>query len=154
VEYECELQERPAQSTLAIRVSTSVQDLPKLMGQAFGEIEQHLAAVCGQIAGPPFVAYHNMDMQNLEVEIGFPVSRALPGQGDIGAGEIPAGKVATCLHIGPYSEIPAAYQALSEWMESQGYSPTGVAYEIYLSDPNETPPQELMTQIVFPLREA
>lgn len=154
MEHKCELEERPAQTTLAVRVSPSVQELPKVMGTAFGEIEQHLAAVGGEIAGPPFAAYHNMDMQNLDVEIGFPVSEAAPGQGDIRPGEIPGVKSATCLHIGPYNEIPAAYQALSDWIEAQGYSPTGVAYEIYLSDPNETPPQGLMTQIVFPLREA
>jgi effector-binding domain-containing protein len=37
-------------------------------------------------------------------------------------------------------------------MEENGYQPTGVAYEVYLNDPDETPPEELQTQIAFPLK--
>jgi effector-binding domain-containing protein len=91
-------------------------------------------------------------MQDLDLEIGFPVSGELPDRGNIQAGEIPGGKVATCLYTGPYSGIAPAYTAFSEWIEANGYQPTGVAYEVYLNDPDETPPEELQTQIAFPLR--
>ncbi len=93
-----------------------------------------------------------MDTQDLELEIGFPVTRDLPGRGDIQAGELPGGKVATCLYTGPYSDMELAYTALSRWMEENGYEPTGVAYEMYLSDPEETPPDRHQTQIAFPLK--
>jgi len=33
-----------------------------------------------------------MDMENLDVEMGFTVGRPLPGKGEIQAGEVPAGK--------------------------------------------------------------
>jgi len=95
-----------------------------------------------------------MDMQDLDVEIGFPVSKSLPSKHDIKASEIPGGQVATCLHTGPYSKIEPAYNALSQWMKENGYEATGVAYEMYLDDPAETPPQELKTQILFPLQTA
>ena len=42
------------------------------------EIAQYLAEQSEQPAGAPFVAYYNMDMQNLDVEIGFPVTACLP----------------------------------------------------------------------------
>ena len=102
-------------------------------------------------AGPPFTAYFNMDMDDLDVEIGFPVPVSLPGKGDIQASEVPEGKAATCLYTGPYSDIGQGYEALTAWINEHGYQPTGVAYEFYLNDPNITPPPELMTQIVFPL---
>jgi effector-binding domain-containing protein len=35
----------------------------------------------------------------------------------------------------------------------QGYTPSGVAYEYYLNDPNQTPPEELKTRVVFPVEE-
>ena len=63
------------------------------------------------------MAYYNMDMQDLDIEAGFPVSRGLSGKGDIQTGEIPGGKVATCLYTGPYSDIEPAYNALSQWMK-------------------------------------
>jgi effector-binding domain-containing protein len=91
-----------------------------------------------------------MDMDDLDVELGFPVARSLPDKGEIEAGEIPAGRVATCLFIGPYSEMEPAYEALFEWMEENGYEGTGVSYELYLNDPREAAPAQ--TQIVFPLK--
>jgi effector-binding domain-containing protein len=62
--------------------------------------------------------------------------------------------MATCLHTGPYNEMEPAYDALKEWVENNGHQATGVVYELYLNDPGETPPQELQTQILFPLKTA
>jgi effector-binding domain-containing protein len=53
-----------------------------------------------------------------------------------------------------YSNMPPAYVVLSEWIKENGYEVTGVAYEMYLNDPAQTPPLELMTQIVFPLQKS
>jgi effector-binding domain-containing protein len=150
--YHCELKEWSAQPTLAIRTRAAVQDLSRVMGETYGAIAQYLGELGEYPAGPPFAAYHNMDMQDLDVEIGFPVARELPGRGDIQAGHLPQGKVATHLYTGPYSDMESAYDALSRWIEENGYEPTGVAYEFYLSDPEETPPDEHQTQIVFPLK--
>lgn len=150
--YPCEVKEQAAQPTLTIRTRTSVQNLPQALGQAYGAIAQYLGELGQPLAGPPFTAYFNMDMQNLDVEIGFPVAKPLPARDNIQASEIPGGKVATCLYTGPYSDIALAYTALSKWMTEHGYEATGVAYEMYLNDPQQTPPQELKTQILFPLK--
>ena len=131
-----------------------MQDLPQELGKAYGAIGQYLGELGEQPVGPPFAAYYNLDMQDLDVEIGFPVSRRLPGKDDIEASQIPGGKVATCIYTGPYSEMEPAYDALSQWIEDNGYQATGVAYEMYLDDPAQTPPQESKTQILFPLKAA
>lgn len=150
--HRCEVKEQSPQPTLVIRTRASVQELGQVLGQAYGAIAQYLGELGEEPGGPPFAAYHNEDMQDLDVEIGFPVARQLPGRGDIQAGEIPGGNVATCLHVGPYSEIEQAYDALSFWVEENGYEPTGAAYEMYLNDPDETPPEALQTLVMFPLR--
>ena len=150
--YKCEVEEQAAQPTLSIRTRTSVQDIPQVLGKAYGAIAQYLGELGEQPAGPPFTAYYNMDMQNLDIEIGFPVSKRFPGKGDIGASEIPAGKVATCLYTGPYSEMEPVYGTLFQWIKDNGYEATGLVYEMYLNDPGQTPPQELQTQIVLLLK--
>jgi len=150
--YKCELKEQPARPTMAIRTRAAVEDLPRVLGEVYGTIAQYLGELGEQPVGPPFTAYYNMDMQDLDVEIGFPVARELPGRGDIQASEIPGGKVATCLYTGPYSDMEPAYDALFQWMEENDYEASGVCYEIYLSDPEEVPPEEWQTQIVFPLK--
>ena len=150
--YRCDAKEQPARCVLSIRTRTSVKDLPQTLREGYGAIAEYLDEVGEKPVGPPFTAYFNMDMDDLDVEIGFPVSREFPGRDDITAGEIPGGKFAACFYTGPYSEIKLAYTALAEWMKDNGYEPTGVAYEMYLDDPGQTPPQELRTQIMFPLK--
>ena len=150
--YNCEINERKRQPTLSVNTKTSVQELPQVMGKVFGEIAQYLAELGDCPVGPPFAAYYNMDMQNLEVEIGFPVLKELPDKNDIKPSEIPSGKFATCLYTGPYSDIESAYSELSQWVADNGHETTGVAYEIYLDDPAQTPPEKLKTQIMFLLK--
>ena len=150
--YQCQLLDRPAQPALVIRTRASVQMMPQVLGQAWGAIMQHAGRSGVHPSGPPFVAYHNMDMQDLDLEIGFPFAQQLKGEGEVLAGEIPAGKAAECLHVGPYDQLGAAYDALQQWMTANGYTPSGVAYEFYLNDPQSTPAAELQTQVVFPLK--
>jgi effector-binding domain-containing protein len=114
-------------------------------------IEQHLESLGESPGGNPFVVYYNMNMEDLDLEIGFPVSTNLTGKGEIQPNEIPAGKYATCLHTGPYPELGAAYEALTHWVKEEGYEVSGVAYEFYLNDPNDTPPEELKTFLMFPI---
>jgi effector-binding domain-containing protein len=150
--YQCELLDRPAQLTLAIRTRTPVQNLPQVVGQAYGAIMQYAGSLGIQPCGAPFVAYHNMDMDDLDMEIGFPFAQELAGHGNIQAGEIPGGKAVVCMHVGPYDQLGGAYEALQKWVEANSYTPTGVAYEFYLNDPQTTPASELQTEVVFPLQ--
>ncbi len=149
--HNCELKEQSAQPALTVRTHATVQDLPQLFGKTYGEIMQYLGELGEQPAGMPFAAYYNMDMQNLDVEIGFPVMRKLAGKGDIRAGEFPGGKVASVMHVGPYDQCSAAYDALAQWIRDHGYEATGIAYEVYLSEP-DVPPQEIQTLIFYPLK--
>ena len=150
--YNCEIEERKAQDVLSVRTKASVQDLPQVMGKVYGNIAQYLGEMGECPAGPPFATYYNMDMQNLDVEIGFPVSKNLQGKNDIKASKIPAGEYASCVFTGPYSDIEPAYNALSHWIKENRYEVTGIAYEFYLNDPDVTPPNELKTEILFPLK--
>jgi len=148
----CEMREQPAQPVLVVRATTSARELKSVLGQGFGAVARYLGGLGEAPAGPPFVAYHNDDMEHLDLEIGFPVSRPLPGTDDIQAGEIPGGQQAICTFVGPYTEISAAYDTLSRWLRERRLEPTGVVYEFYLNDPAVTPPEQLQTQIVFPLK--
>ena len=151
MEYQCELKEQAAQPALSVRTHAAVQDLPALFGKAYGAIMQYLAELGEQPVGMPFAAYYDMNMQNMDVEIGFPVGRPLAGKGEIQASEFPGGKLASVMHIGPYDQMGPAYDALTQWTKAQGYEATGVAYELFYSEP-ETPPMEIRTEIMFPLK--
>ncbi len=152
MDYKCEIKELPAQPVLSIRAKSAVQELPQLLGASFGAIAQYLGGLGENPAGAPFVGYYNMDMQNLDIEIGFPVSRPLAGQGNIQPSQVFGGKVATCLYVGPYSDVGPAYEALTQFVKDKGFEASGVAYEFYLNDPQTVQPSALQTQIYFTLK--
>ena len=152
MDFQCEIKEQAAQPTLSIRVRTPIDGLPQLLGESYGKIAGFLAELGQEPAGAPFAAYYNMDMQDLDVEIGFPVAKVMKGKDDIQASEVPGGKLGYALHTGRYGDIAPAYEALTEFVNEQGFEPSGVAYEFYLNDPGETPQEKLQTQIVFPLK--
>jgi effector-binding domain-containing protein len=150
--FQNEIKTQDPQPTLSIRSRTSIQGLPRLLGESYGKIAGYLAELGEEPAGAPFAAYHNMDMHDLDVEIGFPVAKAIRGKGEIQASQVPGGKLGYALHTGRYGDIAPAYDALMQFVKEQGYEPTGVSYEFYLNDPEETPQEQLLTQIVFPLK--
>lgn len=152
METNCVIQENSAQPTLCIRKRVPVEALPETFGQAYNDILFYLNSLQEQPVGAPYAAYYNMDMSDLDVEIGFPVAKTLPGDEEILPSEIPAGRYASLIHTGSYDKIGEAYESLSTFIKGCGLSPSGVAYEFYLNDPGQTPPHELQTKIMFPLQ--
>ena len=153
MEFACNLEQKEAQPVLSIRTFTNEAELPTLVGRAFGSVALYLGELGEAPAGPPFAIYYNLDMQNLDTELGFPVGKPLPGRGEIQSGEIPGGWQASVLYTGPYPGLGQAYQALTEFVQASGRQPTGVAIEFYLNSPMDTPAEKLQTLIIFPLND-
>ncbi|MCG7522689.1 GyrI-like domain-containing protein [Ruegeria sp. Ofav3-42] len=68
--------------------------------------------------------------------------------------EIPGGRTAVLTYKGPYSGIRAAYHSLfGNWLPESGEEPADQScYEIYLNNPRETAPEDLLTEICLPLK--
>ncbi len=149
---ECAIEETALQYTLGSRQRGAVAEIPAILGKVYGEVMTYLGKNNEAPSGAPFVIYYNEDMQNLDMEIGFPVAIALPGEGAVKAGTIPGGKAATAMHRGPYMAVEATYEKLTGFMKENQLAPVGHVIEYYLNDPAVTPPEELLTKVVFPLR--
>lgn len=149
--YPCEIKEQASQPALAIRTRAAAQDLPEVLGRCYASLYAYLEQIGQPPAGPPYLGYYNMDMQNLDLDVGVPVAQELPGSGEIQPARLPSGTVATCLYTGPYKELGMAYDTLTRFIEDHHRQAAGPAYEIYLSDPANTPPEQLQTLILFPL---
>lgn len=67
---------------------------------------------------------------------------------------ISGGKTAVLTYKGPYSGIHAAYHSLfGNWLPESGEEPADQpCYEIYLNDPRDTAPDDLLTEICLPLK--
>lgn len=137
---------------MAIRVTVPAEELPKALGEGYGEIMGYLASRGVQPSGMPFTMYYNMDMSALDVEMGLPVAQPLEGQGRIEPGTLPGGRAAVALHVGPYESLDQTYEKLTDYVKREGLETEPYMYESYLNDPGEVPPEELKTEVVFPLR--
>lgn len=149
MEYTVKVGERQPKITLGIRKRSAAQALPEVIPQTCMAIMQQLGQNGHQAIEDAFVAYYNMDMQNLDIEIGFTTNKELPlpGQGNIQRGSIPGGKTASVLHVGPYDGLGAAHDTLHRWMAEKGYESASGYYELYLNDPQKTPPEALKTEV-------
>ena len=68
--------------------------------------------------------------------------------------EVPAQRYAVLRHKGPYADMKAAYDWLyGTWLPASGHEPAdGPAMEIYLNNPRDTAPSDLLTDICLPLK--
>lgn len=149
--FKIELLEQKAQPVLAVRTNTAMSELPKVIGENYGKIMGYMTELGTQPVSAPYTAYYNLDMENLDVEMGFPVSQIYPEKDGIQPREIPAGKSACCMYKGPYSGMEQPYNEMFRWIEENGFQPTGVYYEYYYNAPGEVPESELLTNIVIPV---
>jgi effector-binding domain-containing protein len=148
----CEIIEREAQPVLTTRAKVSAANIPAALGQGFSAVMQYLQELGEQPAGVPYVQYHNIDMQNLELEIGFEVARDLPGRDDVQPNRMPAGEYLSCIHTGSYQSLNQTYDAMAHWLQANQRQATGKVYEFYLNDPGEVAEEEIKTQVLMPLQ--
>ncbi len=145
-----EMMYKNEQPTLFIRVRTPVEALPNLIGESYGKILALMAEQNALPADAPYVGFYNMDMQDLDVEIGIPVAAPIAGHGGIQAGSIPAGRRVFCIYRGPYTGMEPIYAEMGAYIEKNGLKPSGPVYECYLNGPT-VPEEEFLTQILMPV---
>lgn len=149
--YKIEVSAQPSLPVLSTRVKMAADEMPRGLNKIFEKIIQYLGEIDEEPTNTYFAAYHNMDMADLDLEVGVVVHKKLFGKGDIQAGEIPGGKQVSTFCKGPYHEAKASFDTVRQWMDENGCASTGVVYELYYHSPVELPESELITKIVFPL---
>ena len=152
---EIEVRELPEQHTVAVRHRISLQETHRIPGWMAETIEA-VQRAGRQPAGMPFLRTLAMDVDAMEIEVGWPVAEPI---GDGGAddephpGTLPGGPAAVASYFGPYEGIAASYEAIQAWCHQRGHEIAGPPWESYFTDPNEEPdPAKWRTDIHFPLR--
>ncbi len=149
--FKIECFSQKAQPVLSIRTRTTMENLPKLIGESYMKIMAYLTELGQEPIDAPFTAYHNLDMQNLDTEMGFAVPKLFAGKGDIQAREVPESLFVSCLYKGPYSGMEEPYNKIFAWIAEHGYKQSGVYFEYYYNSPADVPEKELLTRIMIPV---
>jgi len=154
--YEFKIETIKPQPAMAIRfkVAPDPEKISAKFAEAFTALFTHVIANGAQPAGQPFGRYHAVKDNELDIEAGIPVAKAIDGKGDIKAIELPGGKVITTVHTGPYEKLAGAHEALQKWVEQKSYKPTGAVWEVYVTDPGkEKDPNKWQTKLFLPIAE-
>ncbi len=129
----------------------SYEEVPVLMGEIVGFI----MAKGLQMMGPPFGVYfnspHEVPVEELQYEVGMPFNGEAAEEGRVKIKTEPEQLVLSTVYKGPYSECGTAIGSLAEHAYKNGYEIIGPPMETYISDPNETPQSELLTEMCFPV---
>jgi AraC family transcriptional regulator len=129
------------------------------IGPMIAEVCKYAQASGAQIQGRPTFICHETPREAIkaneqataDVEVVVPVGKVVRGEGDITCYELPGGQMARIVHKGPYEKSAPAYKKLFEWIAENHKKVAGPTREVYLNDPREVPPEEILTEIYAPI---
>jgi len=130
------------------------------ISEAFSKLYGWIAEKGYVPAGPPLGVYFNAPGQVPDSELLWEVRSPIvgdihlsrPDERGVGVKRLKSTQVAATMHKGPFDELGKTYEALAAWIIENGYEIAGPAEEVYLSDPQKTRPEELLTEVRFPVR--
>jgi DNA-binding transcriptional MerR regulator len=104
--------------------------------QMFDMVETYVAQYeAARADKPPFSVYYDDEYRekDMDVEVAVPLKYAIPENELIGVRQLPRlSNVACVVHVGEYSDIYQAYNALLAWIEANDYRMAGPIREVYL----------------------
>lgn len=87
--------------------------------------------------------------ENIRYDAGITVGEDIDGEGEIGTQYIPEGEYAVVVHCGPYERLSQTYaELMGGWIPEQGREmKLQASLEVYLNSPDNTPPEDLLTEV-------
>jgi effector-binding domain-containing protein len=146
------IEEVEARPTACIRTKTTRDKLGEVMGPMYGDIMAAVQPTGAAPTGMPFARYYEMQGNDVDLECGIPLSAVIEPSGRVAASALPGGRVATVTHVGPYDQLGDAWEAIMGWVQSEGLTPSGAPWEVYVDDPTKVEASELRTQIYVPVQ--
>jgi DNA-binding transcriptional MerR regulator len=151
--YEVTMSREPERRLAVVRAVCTPAEIGEKVGECVGRLLPVLGKT-GIVGEPPLWALYPLDLdERMEIAVGAQTSQreAMPG---LELEVLPGGPVAETMHIGPYAQLPLAYNALFATIYERGLHPQAPVREAYLVGPAEAPQEELMTRLIIPVQES
>lgn len=145
--YEVSVRTTAESPTAVVAQATTWEEFPGLWRSLLDEVYGFLRSGGATQSGHNVMLFRD-DVPN--VEVGVQVAGTFDPSGRVVPSALPAGRVATTIHRGPYDGLDAAHRAIRAWSAARGHELTGTRWEIY-GDWRENP-EELETEINYLLR--
>ena len=146
--------EQKSELALAYKEHATMENIVAVIDKGLNMTINHLMALGKQPAGAPYCCYTNgsEDLTEFDLELGFPVAEEVPVKDGMYMARTYGGKVVESMHKGAYDTLEETYTAMMRYVQENSLEMTGVYYDWYLNDPDNTPEDELLTKVVFPVR--
>jgi AraC family transcriptional regulator len=145
------------QTVLVTRRRIRESEVAATLGQILPAIFMYAQKSGFALAGQPFTRYLDIGRGAMEIEGGMAISGTARGEGAIELSELPGGTVAVATHIGPYDKLADTHGVIDAWLAANAstYARAGAPWEVYVTDPGETPnPAEWKTDVFYPIKPA
>jgi len=106
--------------------------------------------------GDAMMIYTGADDTGFDFRAAVPVMGPFdnPPKGDMAVGTSPSGKAYKFVHRGAYDGMENLYEAITNFFDEKNIEPADLFIERYVTDPRTTPEDELVIEVIFPVREA
>ena len=131
----------------------SYDKIPELIAEVAQWLVDKDYKMTGLVYGTYFNSPENVSEDKLQYEIGFGFEGNITAlrEGKIGIKEIPEHTVLAAIHKGPYTEVGPVIHAVIDYAVKNNYDIVGPISEAYLNNPNDTPGEELLTEVRIPV---
>jgi effector-binding domain-containing protein len=128
-------------------------EVSKSMGSAFQQVWAFMSENRISPTGGALSVYYTYDPDKISFRAGFTIAAAdmAKASGDVKADVTPACKVLHFVHKGPYETLRAAYGDMMQYMEHEKISFAAPTWEVYLNDPSQVKPEDLLTEVFVAL---
>jgi effector-binding domain-containing protein len=134
-----------------MRYKGGYEKIPELIAETVQWVTDKGLNMTGMIYGAYFNSPEDVPPEQLRYEIGASFEGNAEDEGKVMVKIIPEHSVIATLHKGPYTEVGPVIRELAGYADKNGYDIIGPVTEVYLNDPNETEPGELLTEVQFPV---
>ncbi|MDP2181845.1 MAG: GyrI-like domain-containing protein [Actinomycetota bacterium] len=158
--FEPEIKHIEAENVAFIEMRGPYSQIPESYGRLYGWVEAR-----GFKPAPdkmPAAVYLTMPEETSEEnalwELWAPLHGGPPDlpvdEVGIGIKRVEATRVVSLMHKGPYDTVGPSYEKVVAFIANEGLAVSGPPMELYYSDPNNTAPEDYLTEIRFPIGDA
>lgn len=124
--------------------AVTMENMTVAIDTGYEKLMHAVAEQGAQLIGAPYCAYlnSNEDFTIFDIELGIPINTAISASDEVYMSQT---------YEGSYATLEATYEAMLVYLQQNHLESTGVYYDYYLSNPLDTPENQLLTQVVFPI---
>jgi hypothetical protein len=117
--------------TAVVKVDVPMAEIPQAERAARAALAAAKPSLDAGPLGDAFTLWRRPVNGRMSMEPGVVVARDFAPVGEVVPSELPAGRTAHLLLVGPYAGIPAGWQTLFAWCAAERLALAGVNWQVY-----------------------